>query len=90
MILSLIIGNWNSPISEICFSRSITICSSNGLLRSIYWSYYYCAPRERVWIRYGTRSDVTLTRPGNGPEGTAAWVMSASRRKANFELQQQG
>jgi hypothetical protein len=30
------------------------------------------------------RSDVPLTQPGNGPEGTAAWGMSASRRKAHF------
>ncbi|KAI3668778.1 hypothetical protein L1987_88201 [Smallanthus sonchifolius] len=40
----------------------------------------------RVWIREGNRSDVPLTQPGNGPEGTAAWGMSASRRKAHFEL----
>lgn len=33
------------------------------------------------------RSDVNLTRLGNRPEGTAAWVMSAFRGKA-FELQQ--
>lgn len=32
------------------------------------------------------RSDVLLTQPGNGPEGTAAWGMSASRRKARFLL----
>ncbi|KAM7249568.1 hypothetical protein ACFE04_008373 [Oxalis oulophora] len=37
-------------------------------------------------IREGNRSDVSLTQPGNGPEGTAAWGMSASRRKAHFEL----
>ncbi|CAE5979140.1 unnamed protein product [Arabidopsis arenosa] len=43
--------------------------------------------RRRVCIREGNhRSDVPLTQPGNGPEGTAAWVMSASRRKAHFEL----
>ncbi|KAI3666536.1 hypothetical protein L1987_88949 [Smallanthus sonchifolius] len=42
--------------------------------------------RARVWIREGNRSDVPLTQPGNGPEGTAAWGMSASRRKAHFEL----
>ncbi|KAH7511381.1 hypothetical protein FEM48_ZijujUnG0021100 [Ziziphus jujuba var. spinosa] len=42
--------------------------------------------RRRVWIREGNRSDVPLTQPGNGPEGTAAWGMSASRRKAHFEL----
>jgi NADH:ubiquinone oxidoreductase subunit H len=29
---------------------------------------------------------VPLTQPGNGPEGTAAWGMSASRRKAHFVL----
>jgi len=87
MINSLIVGNLNSSIFEICLSRSITICSSNGLLWSIYWSYSYCAPCERVCIREGNhRSDVPLTQPGNGPEGTAAWVMSASRRKAHFEL----
>uniref|UniRef100_A0A6N2KRB8 Uncharacterized protein n=1 Tax=Salix viminalis TaxID=40686 RepID=A0A6N2KRB8_SALVM len=40
----------------------------------------------RVWIREGNRSDVPLTQPGNEPEGTAAWGMSASRRKACFEL----
>ncbi|KAI3729906.1 hypothetical protein L6452_18578 [Arctium lappa] len=40
----------------------------------------------RVWIREGNRSDVPLTQPGNGPEGTAAWGMSVSRRKAHFEL----
>ncbi|CAI0401008.1 unnamed protein product, partial [Linum tenue] len=45
-----------------------------------------CAPCERVWIHEGNRSDVPLTQPGNGPEGTAAWGMSASRRKAHFEL----
>nr|GEZ81354.1 putative late blight resistance protein homolog R1B-16 [Tanacetum cinerariifolium] len=50
------------------------------------WSYSYCAPCERVWIREGNRSDVSLTQTGNGPEGTAAWGMSASRRKAHFEL----
>ncbi|KAM3268987.1 hypothetical protein P3S67_030951 [Capsicum chacoense] len=42
--------------------------------------------RARVWIREGNRSDVPLTQPGNGPEGTAAWGMSASRRKAHFSL----
>ncbi|KAF9660738.1 hypothetical protein SADUNF_SadunfMtG0004400 (mitochondrion) [Salix dunnii] len=42
--------------------------------------------RARVWIREGNRSDVPLTQPGNEPEGTAAWGMSASRRKACFEL----
>lgn len=31
-------------------------------------------------------SDVPLTQPGNGPEGTAAWRMSASRRKAHFKF----
>ncbi|MCE2056144.1 hypothetical protein HAX54_044118 [Datura stramonium] len=31
-------------------------------------------------------TDVPLTQPGNGPEGTAAWGMSASRRKAHFSL----
>ncbi|KAI3669414.1 hypothetical protein L6452_40649 [Arctium lappa] len=41
---------------------------------------------RRVWIREGNRSDVPLTQPGNGPEGTATWGMSASRRKAHFEL----
>ncbi|KAK9082545.1 hypothetical protein Syun_031849 [Stephania yunnanensis] len=41
---------------------------------------------SRVWIREGNRSDVPLTQPGNGPEGTAAWGMSASRRKAHFLL----
>ena len=86
MINSLIVGNFHSSIFEICLSRSITICSSNGLLWSLYWSYSYCAPCERVWIREGNRSDVPLTQPGNGPEGTAAWGMSASRRKAHFEL----
>uniref|UniRef100_A0A7N0UHH1 Uncharacterized protein n=1 Tax=Kalanchoe fedtschenkoi TaxID=63787 RepID=A0A7N0UHH1_KALFE len=34
--------------------------------------------------RQSNRSDVPLTQPGNGPEGTAAWGMSASRRKAHF------
>ena len=86
MINSLIVGNFHSSIFEICLSRSITICSSNGPLWSLYWSYSYCAPCERVWIREGNRSDVPLTQPGNGPEGTAAWGMSASRRKAHFEL----
>lgn len=75
-----------SSIFEICLSRSITICSSNGPLWSLYWSYSYCAPCEHVWIREGNRSDVPLTQPGNGPEGTAAWGMSASRRKAHFEF----
>ncbi|KAK1548702.1 hypothetical protein Q3G72_031056 [Acer saccharum] len=42
--------------------------------------------RARVWIREGNRSDVPLTQPGNGLEGTAAWGMSASCRKAHFEL----
>ncbi|KAL8115379.1 hypothetical protein AgCh_022024 [Apium graveolens] len=41
-------------------------------------------PCERAWIREGNRSDVPLTQPGNGPEGTAAWGMSASRRKAHL------
>ena len=67
-------------------SRSITICSSNGLLWSLYWSYYYCAPCEHVWIHKGNRLDVPITQPRNGPEGTAAWGMSASHRKAHFEL----
>nr|KAJ0200911.1 hypothetical protein LSAT_V11C600324000 [Lactuca sativa] len=40
----------------------------------------------RIWIREGNRSDVPVTQPGNGPEGTATWGMSASRRKAHFEL----
>ncbi|KAK7375804.1 hypothetical protein VNO78_35115 [Psophocarpus tetragonolobus] len=52
----------------------------------LYWSSSYCAPCERVWIREGNRSDVPLTQPGNGPEGTAAWGMSASRRKAHFSF----
>ncbi|KAH0676533.1 hypothetical protein KY285_024334 [Solanum tuberosum] len=56
------------------------------LLKNLYWSYSYCAPCEHVWIREGNRSDVPLTQPGNGPEGTAAWGMSASRRKAHFSL----
>lgn len=86
MINYLIVGNFDSSIFEICLSRSITICSSNGPLWSLYWSYSYCAPCERVWIREGNRSAVPLTQPGNGPEGTAAWGMSASRRKAHFEL----
>ncbi|PHT42545.1 hypothetical protein CQW23_16570 [Capsicum baccatum] len=34
----------------------------------------------------GNRSDVPLTQPRNGSEGTAAWGMSASRRKAHFSL----
>ncbi|GKE78322.1 NADH-ubiquinone oxidoreductase chain 1 [Tanacetum coccineum] len=51
-----------------------------------YWSYSYCAPCERVWIREGNRSDVPLTQPRNETEGTAVWGMSASRRKAHFEL----
>nr|TKS02689.1 NADH-ubiquinone oxidoreductase chain 1 (mitochondrion) [Populus alba] len=55
-------------------------------IEPLYWSYSYCAPCERVWIREGNRSDVPLTQPGNEPEGTAAWGMSASRRKACFEL----
>lgn len=32
MINSLIVGNFHSSIFEICLSRSITICSSNGPL----------------------------------------------------------
>ncbi|GAA0152141.1 hypothetical protein LIER_37432 [Lithospermum erythrorhizon] len=44
------------------------------------------APCEHVSIREGNRSDVPLTQPGNGPEGTDAWGMSTSRRKAHFEL----
>lgn len=28
----LVVGNFHSSIFEICLSRSITICSSNGLL----------------------------------------------------------
>ncbi|WVZ26854.1 hypothetical protein V8G54_000026 (mitochondrion) [Vigna mungo] len=46
----------------------------------------YRAVSARVWIREGNRSDVPLTQPGNGPEGTAAWGMSASRRKAHFSF----
>ena len=30
--------------------------------------------------------NVPLTQPRNGPEGTAAWGIFASRRKAYFEL----
>ena len=86
MINSLIVGNFHSSIFEICLSRSITICSSNGPLWSLYWSDSYCAPCERVWIREGNRSDVLLTQPGKGLEGIAAWGMSASRRKAHFDL----
>ncbi|GER47772.1 NADH-ubiquinone oxidoreductase chain [Striga asiatica] len=39
-----------------------------------------------VFLLLGNRSAVPLTQPGNGPEGSAAWGMSASRRKAHFEL----
>ncbi|GMI95819.1 hypothetical protein HRI_005289300 [Hibiscus trionum] len=38
--------------------------------------------RARVWIREGNRSDVPLTQPGNGPEGTAAWGMVGFGRAA--------
>uniref|UniRef100_A0A2C9VSV7 Uncharacterized protein n=1 Tax=Manihot esculenta TaxID=3983 RepID=A0A2C9VSV7_MANES len=50
----------------------------------MFFSETYCAPCERVWIHKGNRSDVLLTQPGNGLKGTAAWGMSASRRKAHF------
>ncbi|MCE2055445.1 hypothetical protein HAX54_042582 [Datura stramonium] len=66
--------------------KSITICSSNGPLLSLYWSYSYCAPCEHVWIREGNRSYVPLTQVGNGSYGTATWGMSAYHRKANFSL----
>ncbi|CAH1437787.1 unnamed protein product [Lactuca virosa] len=56
----------------------LTNGSSNQLVLPFYFS--------RVWIREGNRSDVPLTQPGNGPEGTAAWGMSASHRKAHFKL----
>ncbi|PHT28581.1 hypothetical protein CQW23_31795 [Capsicum baccatum] len=36
--------------------------------------------------RARNHSDVPLTQPRNGPEGTAAWGMSASHRKAYFSL----
>ena len=55
-------------------------------MKSLSVLFLLCALCERVWICEGNRSDVPLTQPGNGPEGTAAWGMSASRRKANFLL----
>lgn len=82
----LFIRNFHSSIFKIYFCRSIMICSSNGPLRSLYWSYSSCAPCERILIYKGNRLDVPLTQPRNGLEGTAIWGIYASCCRAHFLL----